>query len=206
VGVVTGRSRPASLARPSERWFEASFSFDRGTAPQRYTVVDRGRQWFPAYPGGVGSGCNMAFRRDLFRARLHFDEVLDMGTAIGGGGDIDIFAQALDADQVIVYVPEALVWHHHRTTERDLRRQMFGYGVAIGAVATKFARQRRGHQRAAMRFYRSWLRERRRQYRMAQSGYDSFPPDLLRAQIRGQLAGPFVYTMSRFWAARRQAN
>lgn len=198
VSVVTGRTRPASLVQPSERWFEAAFSFDRGTAPWRHTQLDRDRARFASATGVLGSGCNMAFRRDVFLANLHFDEALDMGTPVGGGGDIDMFAQVLDAGLVVAYAPDALVWHHHRASIPDLRRQLFGYGVSIAAVCTKYAVPRTG----SLWFYRDRLRQLRRAYRDARRGLDLFPPALLRTQIIGQLVGPVLYAYSRLRVRR----
>jgi len=200
VGAVTGRVRAASLRGPSERWFEAHFSFDRGTTPQRFTPWDR-RPWYPMWPGGVGAGCNMAFRRSALDAIGGFDPLLDMGTTIGGGGDLDVFARLLDEGTLIAYRPDALVWHHHRTTPAASRRQFLGYGVAVGALLTKAALDRPRHRWSAVRFYLDRLQVSARLVRRYRAGASLLPTPMVLLDVAGQLAGPFVYL-----AARRRAG
>ncbi|HEU5085477.1 MAG TPA: glycosyltransferase family A protein, partial [Acidimicrobiales bacterium] len=192
VQAVTGRVRPASLATPSQRWFEAHFSFDRGPHAQRFTPWDR-RPWYPMWSGGIGAGCNMAFRRDELLAAGGFDEALDMGTRIGGGGDLDAFVRVLDRGSVIAYRPDALVWHHHRATERDVTRQFLGYGVAVGALLAKSVLHRPGHRLTAVRFFVDRLRIGVRLARASRSGAHGLPVRLVVVDLLGQLAGPLVY-------------
>ena len=59
-----------------------------------------------------------------------FDEALDAGTPTRAGGDNDIFYRLLAAGHRIVYDPAALSWHRHRREWPELRRTVFGYGVA----------------------------------------------------------------------------
>ena len=196
VRAVTGRVRPAGLGAPSHRWFEAHFSFDRGTKAQRYTPWDS-RPWYPTWSGSVGAGCNMAFRRDELIAVGGFDELLDMGTTIGGGGDLDVFVRVLDRGSIIEYRPDALVWHHHRSTEQDVRRQFFGYGVAVGAMVTKSILDRRGQRVNAARFYLDRLRIALRLLRQSRAGAHVVPVRLLLIDTAGQLVGPVVYLAAR---------
>jgi glycosyltransferase involved in cell wall biosynthesis len=200
VTLVTGRVVPASLVRPTQRWFEAWFSFDRGPAPQLFTRHDR-RMWFPLFPSALGTGCNMAFHRATFMRVARFDPALDMGTAVGGGGDLDIFAQFLDADEVAAYAPEAVVRHHHRSEPRELRRQFFGYGAAQGALCFKYALGRPGQRRAAVQFFRSRLREHRFRRKDSKRNSTGFPPELVTLEAAGQLAGPALYLWAR-WRSR----
>ncbi|HEX4867695.1 MAG TPA: glycosyltransferase [Acidimicrobiales bacterium] len=200
VGLVTGRVVPASLARPTERWFEAWFGFDRGLQPDRCSSDDR-RPWAALYPSLLGTGANMAFRRSILEQVGGFDELLDVGTSIGGGGDIDAFARVLDTGVVGHYAPAAVVRHHHRRDVGALRRQFFGYGQALGAVCTKHALDRPGHKRAAVRFYRERLRDQLRRAR-ARGGRSTLPRSLTLLEIAGQLHGPLAY----LWARRRAAG
>jgi glycosyltransferase involved in cell wall biosynthesis len=200
VGLVTGRVVPASLARPTERWFEAWFGFDRGLQGDRCSSDDR-RPWAALYPSLLGTGANMAFRRWVLEEIGGFDELLDVGTPIGGGGDIDAFARVLDTGAVGQYAPSAVVRHHHRRDVAALRRQFFGYGQALGAVCTKHALDRPGHKRDAVRFYRERLRDQLRRAR-ARGGRSTLPRSLTLLEVAGQLQGPLVY----LWSRRRRAR
>jgi glycosyltransferase involved in cell wall biosynthesis len=200
---VTGRVRPASLAGPPQRWFEAQFSFDRGTVGRRFTPWDR-RPWYPLWPGGIGTGCNMAFRRAALEGIGGFDEILDMGTTIGGGGDLDVFARLLDAGSVMEYTPAALVWHHHRATEEEARRQFWGYGVSVGAVLTKALIERRRWRIAAVRFFVDRFVQGARGVRHAVPGGHLVPLRLLLLDLAGQWVGVGSYLRARRRAAARR--
>lgn len=204
VDAVTGRVRPASLSGAPQRWFEAQFSFDRGTLRRRFTRWDR-RPWYPLWAGGIGTGCNMAFRRGALTDMGGFDEILDMGTRIGGGGDLDAFARLIDLGGVIEYTPAALVWHHHRATELEARRQFWGYGVSVGALLTKSVIERPGLRLAALRFFVDRLRLGARTLRQARAGEHLLPIRLALLDLAGQCVGVVVYLSARRRATARRA-
>ena len=202
VVLVTGRVLPASLERVSEQLFERWCVWDRGQLPTRFTVTDD-RPAFPVATHHLGTGCNMAFRRAALLDLGGFDEALDMGSLIGGGGDLDIFARTLDAGYAAAYEPTALVHHRHRQTLHDLRWQVFGYGVSQGALLAKGLVTRRGLRRAHVRFWvnrvhSKWLQ-------MRGKAYSGMPRRILVLEILGIAVGPFAYLPSRMHAwVRRQ--
>lgn len=192
---VTGRVVAANVSLAPQRWFEERFSFDRGPRPLRFRL-DHVEEWFPVHPSHLGSGCNMAFRRDVFDRIGGFDPALDMGTAVEGGGDLDLFARLIDAGETATYVPSAMVHHHHRSRRRSLVRQFVGYGATVSALGVKTLLRRPPLRRAALRFV-SWYvadlfgrlgdRVRRRSY---------FPLYLTLAELLGLAAGPILYLWS----------
>lgn len=196
VAAVTGRVRPASLGTDAARWFEFHFSFDRGTDRRRFTRWDR-RPWLPMWPGSVGAGCNMAFRSRSLTELDGFDESLGMGTAIGGGEDLDVFGRLLGSGGTIEYTPEALVWHHHRDNTRDAVRQFWGYGVAVGALLTKIILERPGMRIAACRFFVHRISTALHLARRRRTGGHVLPTPMVIVDLLGQFVGPFVYLASR---------
>jgi GT2 family glycosyltransferase len=202
VGMVTGRVRPATLREPAQRWFESYFSFDRGTIRRRFTPWDR-RQSYPLWTGGLGTGCNMAMRRSLLEDIGGFDELLDMGTSVGGGGDLDVYARLIDRGVIAEYAPDALVWHHHREDEAALRAQFSGYGASMGAYLMKAALDRPGQRSRALLYFAQRLAIRARVARDIRRGAHLLPMRLLVVDLRGALSGPFLYLRAR-WTARRR--
>jgi GT2 family glycosyltransferase len=204
VDLVTGRVVPHSLTQPSERAFQQAFPWDRGVRPQRFDATTSA-EWFPASAHHLGTGCNMAFRREVLEALGGFDEALDMGTLIGGGGDMDVFERALDAGKVAAYEPEALVRHRHRGTMRDLRWQVWGYGVSQGATMAKGVLRRRRLRRAVLTFWLFRLSDRLRRLGRAALGDRSAPRSALALEAAGMLVGPVVYPVSvlQAWLRRR---
>ncbi len=196
VACVTGRVRPADFSLITARWFEQRFSFDRGTVPDRFHRDDV-RPWFPAYPSHLGTGCNLAVRRGVVQQLGGFDPALDMGTFVGGGGDLDFFARLLDAGLVAAYAPDCLVRHHHRPRRRGLARQFFGYGATVSALCVKFAVSRPGQRRAALLFLRAYLVQEAARMSARARGRDALPLYLLGIGFCGHLWGPFGYLLGR---------
>lgn len=196
VVAVCGRVRPAALGAPTQRWFEVHFGFDRGLRRKRFTPWDR-REWYPLWGGQIGTGANMAFRAGAVDAIGGFDELLDMGTPIGGGGDLDVLVRLLDTGAILEYAPDALVWHHHRATEPDLRRQFWGYGTSVGALLTKTVLDRPGLRVAAIRFFLDRLRLSVRYARQHRAGIRLPPVRMLAIDVAGQFVGPLLYLRAR---------
>jgi len=195
VGCVTGRVRAARLDLPSERWFEEWFTFDRGPVPRRFAAAEPGD--FLAFPGCVGTGCNMVFRRSLVLDLGGFDEAIEVGTIVGGGGDLDIFTRVLESGAAIAYEPDALVAHHHRTTMPALRRQFWGYGVAFGAVVAK-SLAKRPSQRAPLlvHAYRRLRYDHARRLRARVRGQRGIPVSLVLIDAAGMVVGPLALGLS----------
>ena len=202
VQFVTGRVRPASLDCDSQLWFEEHFSFDRGPFPQRFTRFDASAL-SPLLMGALGTGANMAFRRALLERIGEFDPALDMGTLVGGGGDLDMFARALDGGEVCEYAPDAVVFHHHRETLSKLRWQTWGYGVSQGALCAKCVIGRRGKRIHGLRRYVRLLRDHARRLKLSDNGDNGFPSDLVRLELFGIAVGPVVYLASVLQQRRR---
>jgi GT2 family glycosyltransferase len=201
VALVTGRVLPTTLDLTSQWMFERWCSWDRGELPISLTKHHR-LPGFPASPHHLGTGCNMAFRRAALLALGGFDEALDMGSLIGGGGDLDMFNRAIDAGHVAAYEPTALVRHTHRETMTDLRWQMWGYGIAQGALLAKGIATRRGLRRHIAGFWRHRLRWKWRQLRgLEPSGV---PRRLVLLETAGIVLGPFLYVPSRAQARLRR--
>lgn len=196
---VTGRVVAASTSLPTERWFEARFSFDRGTASRTFRSADVGAG-VPFCPWEVGTGCNMAFRRGVVESVGGFDERLDMGTPIGGAGDLDMFARLLVAGRSVRYEPDALVRHHHRTTAGALRRQFLGYGATFSALGTLAVRRWPQWRRAVLRGVAARARECVWRIVRREMRRGGGPVSLALCELAGLVWGPiglFVSTVSR---------
>jgi GT2 family glycosyltransferase len=195
VGCVTGRVQAAHLDLPTERWFEEWFTFDRGPVPRRFSAAEPGD--FLAFPGSVGTGCNMVLRRSLVVELGGFDEAIEVGTLVGGGGDLDMFTRVLDSGATVAYMPEARVAHHHRTTVPSLRQQFWGYGVAFGAVIAKSLATRPSQRMPLVRHvYRRLRYDHARRLRARLRGQSGVPVSLVLIDAAGILDGPIALGMA----------
>jgi GT2 family glycosyltransferase len=139
IGVVTGRIRPASVESDAQRLLEEYGGYDKGPEVLRFGADDfrRGGRLYPFLPGRLGSGAAIAMRRATFESLGGFDERLGPGTPTRGAEDLDLLVRVIKAGRLVEYSPSAVVWHGHRCDLPALGRQLRGYGIGMGALATK---------------------------------------------------------------------
>lgn len=206
---VTGSVLPLSLQTEAELLFqefggygpsnsagfeETSFHMSLDPAPSPV---------FPFHPRLLGTGANMAFRRETLLSIGGFDTALGAGTPARGGEDIDVAIRLILAGHLLVRQPAAVIWHQSHPDMQSLERQLEDYGCGLAAVATKLASQRstaaaiarRAPAAISMLFGGSSSRN------AARSA--SFPASLRRAEWRGLRRGPAAYWSST--RARRAA-
>ncbi len=186
----TGLVLPFALETPAQILFEANGGFSRGFEKLRYHgQVQPGNPLYPTGAGIFGAGANMAFRRDVLEQLGGFDEALDTGAPLPGGGDLDIFYRVIRAGYPLVYEPAYLVFHEHRRDLDGLRRQYETWGRGFMAFLDKVeyndAEQR--DKVKAMRLW--WFKHYTRQLAKSVVGKHILPPDMLLAELRGAAKG-----------------
>jgi GT2 family glycosyltransferase len=138
LGCATGLILPARLRTPAQVLLESNGGFAKGFTARTYDPADppADEPLFPFTAGRFGSGANMAFRTGVLRAVGGFDPATGAGTLARGGDDLYGFVRVLAQGHRLHYTPQALVWHHHRETWRDLETQAYGYGAGLTAYLT----------------------------------------------------------------------
>ena len=203
---VTGLVLPAELQTEAQVRFERRGGFGRGYEQQRWDGrLGPGNRLHPLGAGEFGAGCNMAFDVAVVRSLGGFDEALDTGPPLPGGGDLDAFYRVLDAGHVLVYQPEMAVFHRHRRAMDDLRRQYRSWGTGFAAyLGARWADPAERGQ--VVRMIAWWLRYQQRQ---VVAGVRLRDPDDVRmalAEFVGGVTGlPFGYARSRRRMALRRA-
>ncbi|HEV2953561.1 MAG TPA: glycosyltransferase [Candidatus Dormibacteraeota bacterium] len=183
----------------------AQFCFDQrvtwgGNFNARLYGLEDNRHESALYPysaGIFGTGANFAFKREPLIQMGGFDEALGAGSPSRGGEDLDIFVRALQSGGMIASAPDAVAWHVHRADMHELRRQMFQYGVALSAFATKHLLGRKTAIQVLRRVPRGVG------HMIATWGKGDAAADQKRGmavvEAVGMLIGPWAY-----WAARRR--
>lgn len=82
-------------------------------------------------PWLVGTGANMAVRRDWLERVGGWDERLGVGTRAGAGEDLALLDRLLTAGAVLRYEPEAVV-RHERRAPASRRATRWSYGRGVG--------------------------------------------------------------------------
>lgn len=193
VGAITGLVLPYRLATEAQVLFERAGGFRRGFAPQRWQGAERaGDPLYPIGAGRFGAGCNMVIRRDVLAALGGFDDALDTGAPLPGGGDLDIFYRVLRTGRALVYEPAMAVQHDHRRTLDELTRQYFTWGQGFLAFLGKvwIAEPReRPRVRHMVAWWTSWML--RRLAGALMKGPNPLPVPMLAAELAGGVQGAF---------------
>ena len=188
---VTGLTLPLELETDAQEVFERLTPFSRGFM----RVIYDSAKIDPVDCGRLGSGVNMAFRKKVLESVGRFDESLETGSPGRSAGDIDMFSRILARGYRIVYDPSALNWHRHRGEWKDLRKQLYDYGVGIFAYYTKCLLFERSISttRVALGWVHSQLQQ------LASSILNQppkIPLDLLLIRLFGCAVGPWAYLYS----------
>jgi GT2 family glycosyltransferase len=188
-GAFTGLVLPLRLDTTAQVIFEKRNGFRRGFDKNRF---GRERPDNPLYPCGAGifgAGCNMAFRRDTLAEIGGFDEALDTGTALPGGGDLDIFYRIIRAGYPLVYEPSYMVFHEHRLSESGLRRQYYTWGLGFMAFVEKSYRSDLPQRARFRRLVVWWILDQISQLKDAVCRKHVLPFSMIFAEFCGGLVG-----------------
>jgi GT2 family glycosyltransferase len=166
----------------------------------------------PTYPVGAGifgAGANMVFRVDVLRALGGFDDALDTGAPLPGGGDLDMFYRVVQAGYPLVREPLLLVYHQHRREYSKLRHQMWTWGLGTMAYITKSWRAEPSERPKIRRWLLWWL-----SYQLSKvlvphlrRNRAHWPCDMVFAEILGGivgLCGEYDRSLARAERLRRQ--
>jgi GT2 family glycosyltransferase len=202
ITATCGMVLPLELRTSAQKHFEQYAGFSKGTERHSYDLQAgpaAGRLLYPFLNGVIGVGNNMAFRRAELISAGGFDPALGAGSPAGAGEETCAFSRLILRGGQIVYEPRALCWHEHRRDGDALRRQVFGYGVGVGAIMTKALATDPRFCAAAARSLPIALGVIRDRHVTASDRNGSAdvmmerPEELLRARREGILRGPLRY-------------
>jgi GT2 family glycosyltransferase len=190
-GAVTGLVLPLELETEAQIIFERNGGFGRGFTPRRYASAVSENSLYPCGSGIFGAGCNMAFNRRALLALGGFDEALDTGAPLPGGGDLDIFYRIVRASWIFVYEPRMAVFHQHRRELPALQRQYWSWGLGFMAFVVKSYRSDEVMQPQFRRLVRWWFRYQLWRLARAAAGRGTLPLRFVLAEIVGGIRGLF---------------
>jgi GT2 family glycosyltransferase len=198
---ITGLVLPLELATEAQITFERRGGFGRGCRKLRFAApAGPENPLFPLGAGIFGAGCNMVLRTAAVRSLHGFDEALDTGPPLPGGGDLDIWSRLARAGHPLVYEPRLLVFHRHRRDHASLRRQYWSWGEGFMAYLTKTAVVDPRERQKAVRLVGWWMGYQRRTIAQSARRGAQVPPDLALAELLGGLQG----LGGSYWRSRRR--
>ena len=187
---VTGLVLPAELVTRAQILFERRGGFRRGFQKVRYAGQTLpGNPLYPTGAGIFGAGCNMVLRKKVVQSLGGFDEALDTGPPLPGGGDLDIFYRIVRADYPLVYEPRMLVFHRHRREYAALRRQYWSWGEGFMAFVAKTYRADPPQRPKLRRLIRWWFADQLASLRRSVRRQAVLTPGLVLAELAGGVVG-----------------
>jgi GT2 family glycosyltransferase len=156
-GAFLGPILPMELETRAQIVFERMGGFGKSFERIRYGTTLPDVATYPVGAGIFGAGANMVFRLDVLRKLGGFDDALDTGAPLPGGGDLDMFYRVARAGYALVREPKLLVFHQHRREYCKLRRQMWTWGLGAMAYITKSWRSEPEQRPKIRRWVLWWL-------------------------------------------------
>jgi GT2 family glycosyltransferase len=188
-GCITGLVLPLELETHAQILFEKNGGFRKGFLRAVHRPFLEGKPFYPCFPGLFGTGANMAVRRNLVRELGGFDDALDTGAPLPGGGDLDMFYRIIRAGHALVYEPSALVFHRHRRKMKELRRQYWSWGLGFMSFAAKSYRTDPPARRHFRRVVKGEFKRALFQLIKSLRRRNGLSPTFPLAQLWGSLAG-----------------
>jgi Glycosyltransferase like family 2 len=147
IGAVTGLVLAAELGSYPQTWFE--FAGGMRTSFRRHFV--EGNTLADAFLLPRWSAASFAVRRDVLETVGGFDPALGRDGSTHGGDDVDVLHRVLDAGEVAVHEPGAIVRRVHPPTRAGLLAAIEAHACAHAAYQSKRAARSNAAARAVRR-------------------------------------------------------
>ena len=190
-GGFTGPILPLELETRAQIVFEQMGGFGKNFERVRFGPTLPGSPTYPCGAGIFGAGANMVFSRAALENLGGFDEALDTGAPLPGGGDLDIFYRLVRAGYPLVREPNLAVYHQHRREYKQLRHQMWTWGLGTMAYLVKCWRQDPAERPRIRRWTLWWLCYQLSKVflpRLRRTG-GPWPADMVCAELMGAVVG-----------------
>jgi GT2 family glycosyltransferase len=198
VGCVTGLIATAEIENVAQLYFHLRAGWGMLCERRIFDLTEHrdNSALYPYSAGIFGAGANFAVSRRVFKEVGRFDEALGAGTPSGGGEDLNMFVRVILGGYRLVYEPSAIVSHVHRTSVRELSKQMFAYGTGCTAALTALAwANPRARRELPTKIGSGLLRMLTLTNRVR--GNPTLPAGLIRREVSGLVAGPWLYMRGR---------
>ncbi len=186
----TGLVLPSELETEAQILFERAGGFEKSFETIRYGQTLPGNPFYPCVGGKLGTGCNMAFLRKVALDLGGFDEALDTGPPLPGGGDSDMLYRIIRAGYPLIYEPRFMVFHRHRRGYDQLRRQYCrSWGQGLMAFVVKTYGSDVTQRPKLRRLLLWWFGYKLHGLSESLRGKHVLPPGLLLAELWGGIIG-----------------
>lgn len=211
IAACMGKVDALSLEHEGARLFEANGGFARGSSrihlpPGAGDRPPGAPRPLIAWSISVGSGVSMAIRQCVLAELGGFDEALDLGAALPGGGDLDMLWRVLEAGHEIVYEPRVAAKHEHRREKSAAEMQILEHNRALIATLTKLVCTSGWRWKSSILGFLIWrLMKPFKRLFSSLLGRDPLPPALLWRLALHTWRGLWAYPVARRLSMQRAA-
>lgn len=199
VMAVTGYVAPAELETEAQIVFELTYGGMGHGFYRRIIKNEHISEQGLIRASNFGIGANMAFRKEVFDKIGKFDIALDVGTPSSGGGDIEIFHRLVKNGYTLIYEPSILVWHTHRQSAAELKRQIFNNGRSFGCYLITCFNKSSVRKKTIFKFLVfTWFYK----WNLRNMIKSKLPKSLTLTELHGMLTSPIAYKKSQAHAKK----
>ncbi|HJW17991.1 MAG TPA: glycosyltransferase [Flavisolibacter sp.] len=201
---ASGYVTPAEMETPAQELFEYGYGGMGHGLRRRFIHKEKISRQELFWASSFGIGANMAFRKDVFSRCGMFHTGLDVGTPSHGGGDIEMFHRIVAKGLLFLYDPKMMVWHFHRRTEAQLKKQVYDNGRSFGCYLIHCLNNSSipAHNIFYF-FFKEWL------YKWNVKNIVSaakIPRSYTWQELKGMLSSPLAYYRTMKWDKEVKAN
>lgn len=194
---ASGYVAPAELETPAQKLFEFGYGGMGHGFRRRFIHKERISRQELFWASSFGIGANMAFRKDALSICGMFHTGLDVGTPSHGAGDIEMFHRIVSMGSLFVYDPSMMVWHYHRRTEVQLKKQVYDNGRSFGCYLIHCIRRSSiGTVPIAYFFLKEWLYNWNIKNMLSPQ---KIPMTYTLQELKGMLSSPLAYYQTMKW-------
>ena len=186
----SGQVLPAELETVAQLQFEGDGGFRLGFEPQLFDAASQQGFLYPCDAGRIGSSVNVIFRRSILRQLWGFDEALNAGDELPGGGVSDLLYRLIRAGHSIAYEPGILAFHSHpREIDELADHYRYVRGKSSMAAAVKNFRTDHQNRPRLMLYIGGWFSHRSWCLLKSLGGQYPLKPGILAGELMGGIAG-----------------
>jgi glycosyltransferase involved in cell wall biosynthesis len=186
----SGQVLPAELETVAQLQFEGDGGLRLGFESQLFDSASQQGFLYPCDAARIGSSVNVIFRRSILRQLWGFDEALNAGYELPGGGVSDLLYRLIRAGHRIAYEPGILAFHSHPCEIGELAdHYRYVRGKSSMAAAVKNFRTDHQNRPRLMLYMGGWFSHRSWCLLKSLGGQYPLKPGILAGELMGGIAG-----------------
>jgi len=140
LGYVSGNVKAKKLVTEAQKAWEAKGGLSKGPQPKYFSIGYLVKFKFKPWPlTKICAGANSMVPKKIINKIGGYSLLFNHGAGIiGHGASLEFGYKIIKAGYELYYDPEAIVFHNHPRSNRDLKKKLFYYGIGDTAIHIYF--------------------------------------------------------------------